>query len=202
MLGELLNIVKTDGIEEIIRFAFSFICHQDESRLLLIFGDYMPLCPRCTGLHLGFFTTATVLLFINRLILPPLSKVPKFILIFLVTLSGIHWLGGRAEVFESNLYASFLTGLLSGSSFGFLILTYKKYERKSFNFLIGAATGSVIFILPLAITSLATYESKYFTFLLGFIVLFNIISLVISILSILSNANKEIPQTIKPEVLK
>jgi hypothetical protein len=91
---------------------------------------------------------------------------------------------------------------LSGSSFGLLIITYKKYERKSFNFLIGAATGSVIFILTLAITSLATYELKYFTFLLGFIVLFNIISLLISILSILSNANKEIPQTIKTEVLK
>jgi hypothetical protein len=54
------------------------------------------------GLQIGFFSVVTALVFINRTSLLILKKIPKIILIVLITMAGIHWLGGAFTLFNTN----------------------------------------------------------------------------------------------------
>jgi uncharacterized membrane protein len=201
MIDGLLNILNLKTIEEFIWATFSFSCHQDKTYLFKIYEEYLPLCSRCTGLHSGFFITVIALLFINRKIQLTLSIAPKFILILLITLSGIHWLGGRIELFNSNLYTRILTGLVSGSSFGFLAITYKNIEDKYYNPLRKTAIVNFLLILILISVTLSINESKYLSMVLGFVAFFNTLVLLVSLFSIFRITDKTFQQIIKQEVL-
>ncbi len=39
-----------------LEYIGSLVCHQAPERTIQMAGKYLPLCSRCTGIYLGFFT--------------------------------------------------------------------------------------------------------------------------------------------------
>ena len=200
MIDEILNIINLNSFEEIIRIAFSFICHQDEFRLLTIYGNSLPLCPRCMGLQIGFFSVVTALVFINRTSLLILKKIPRIILIVLITMAGIHWLGGAFKLFNTNSFVKISAGFISGSSFGFFL-----YTRTTCGEVNIARMRSLIKIISLAIIilliiTLIAQDALVITFTLGLIVFLNLSILLKVISSIILIPIKNYHQLIKQEV--
>ena len=120
-------------MENLIETFFSFICHQDKDILIRVYDEYIPMCPRCIGLHLGFFFSSFVFLFrrFQKIILNP--KI-RFALIILMSLAGIHWLLGYLGIFITGSLSRFFTGILSGLGFGILLNSVsKKFDSYYFN---------------------------------------------------------------------
>ena len=110
---------------------FGLVCHQEAERLVHI-GDYtLRLCPRCIGMHGGFFAAV---IFIGRLItcgkgcerqdvwLIPLAAV-------LCTLTGLEWLLEFERVLVPDPALRLWTGAASGVGGGTLFLVYRRRRR-------------------------------------------------------------------------
>lgn len=201
MIDEILNIINLNSFEEIVRTAFSFICHQDESRLLTIYGNSLPLCPRCMGLQIGFFSVITALVFINRASLLILKKIPKIIIIVLITMAGIHWLGGAFELFNTNSFARISTGFISGSSFGFFLYTCSTPGKVNIARMCRLIKIISLIIITLLIITIIAQDALVTTFTLGLIVFLNLSILLKVIISIILIPIKNYHQLIKQEVL-
>ena len=129
--------IDINTLSMVVKTFLGIFCHQDKSILLTIYGDYLQLCPRCMGLHSGFFTTIVLLVFINRVRPLTLKKIPKIILILVITVAGLHWLGGTTNMFDTSSFTRFFTGLISGSAFGYLIYFYHTLNKITFIYLVG-----------------------------------------------------------------
>lgn len=179
-----------------------FFCHQDKSILLSMYGDYLQLCPRCIGLHSGFFTTIVALAFINQKPLLIRKKIFKIILVLLVTVTGFHWFGITIDMFDSSSFTRFCTGVISGSAFGYLIYFYHTLNKTIF-----IRSRSLVFIILLItilsfIAALIFELSVYLNYSLGFIVFFNILTLFKTLVSIFQKTIKYQPKLNNMEVLK
>ena len=197
MIGIGLNILS-----KVIKTFLGFFCHQDKSILLSIYGDYLQLCPRCIGLHSGFFITMVALLFIDREPRLTRKKILNIILVLLVTVTGFHWFGGAIDLFDPSSFTRFCTGLISGSAFGYLIYFYRVHNRITFI----QSNRSVLVILFITIlffiTALIFEGSVFLNYSLGLIVFFNILILLKALVSIFQRTIKYQPQLNKMEVLK
>jgi uncharacterized membrane protein len=49
-----------------LRPAFRYVCHQNPERSLRVAGQLMPVCARCTGLHLGLILACLAVLILGR----------------------------------------------------------------------------------------------------------------------------------------
>ncbi len=179
-----------------------FFCHQDKSILLSMYGDYLQLCPRCIGLHSGFFTTIVALAFINQKPLLIRKKIFKIILVLLVTVTGFHWFGITIDMFDSSSFTRFCTGVISGSAFGYLIYFYHTLNKTIF-----IRSRLPVLIIPLItilsfIAALIFELSVYLNYSLGFIVFFNILTLFKTLVSIFQKTIKYQPKLNNMEVLK
>ena len=178
---DLLNIIPDLSLEQIIKYLLGFICHQDKSILFELGGYLIPLCPRCLGLHSGFFITLIVInLFFQKPI--DLNK-PRNILVitFSIGLAGIHWLLGFFGIMEMNLASRLFTGLISGTGFCLLLYSLKyKYLQTAFN--IPIRNKSILVYLPvllICISLLGNYDLLILIILV--LVVGNIISIINSI---------------------
>ena len=116
-------------MEKLIETFFSFICHQDKDILISIYDEFIPLCPRCIGLQVGFFISP-IIFFFNRCQNPKI----RFTLIILTSLAGLHWLLGGQEIVTPDSLSRFITGFFSGSGFGILLISFtRKIESYYFN---------------------------------------------------------------------
>jgi uncharacterized membrane protein len=111
-------------IDAVARTLFSFICHQDTSVLVSIDGRQVPLCPRCTGLHLGFLTAVMVLTGRN----PSLRIRPNraILLAALTTVPGIHWLLGYLDILRPDSLTRFGTGIVGGLAFASCVVIWRQ----------------------------------------------------------------------------
>lgn len=197
-----INGIDINTLAIVIKTFLGFFCHQDKSILLSIYGDYLQLCPRCIGLHSGFFIAIVALVFINREPRLNRKKILKIILVLLVTVTGFHWFGGAIDMFYTSSFTRFYTGLISGSAFGYLIYFYHTFNkiifiRSSWPVLI------ILFItIPFFIAALIFEQTIFLNYSLGLIVFFNIITLFKTLTSIFQRTIKYQPQLNKMEVLK
>ena len=128
---------------------FSIICHQDHSRLLLINNEMMPLCPRCMGLHAGFFVVVCILMVFTRNRIRICGGLSLYLLIALLSLTGIEWSLEQLSIIRSTAFSRLLTGLLTGSVLGILLIAYKR------GFILPASSKYQLINVPL-ITSIIT----------------------------------------------
>lgn len=124
------QIVNNSGFKYLLKARsekiFSLICHQDRSRLIRINDHLIPLCPRCMGLHFGFFTTVCMLMAFTRKRIRICRGSSLYLLIFLSSLTGIEWSLAQLSIIRSTTSCRLLTGLATGSVFGILFITYKR----------------------------------------------------------------------------
>jgi len=186
----LINTVSNFPLEKIIYQLLGFICHQHKSILIAIGENLIPLCPRCLGLHIGFFLS---LIFINRIIQRRvnLNKLSNFFVItFLISLAGIHWILGALDILEMNSLSRFITGFVSGS--GLYVFLYSiKYDSRKPEFWF--SVRDKIIISCLLMSSLYSFSMNSYELLLPailFLVLFNVGSIIKSLLSIIIKNNK------------
>jgi uncharacterized membrane protein len=181
----LLGAVTELSLEKTIYYLLGFICHQDKSILLGIGENFIPLCPRCLGLHSGFFIALIV---IKLLFQKPINlNRPKNILVitFSISLAGIHWLLGFLGIMEMDLTSRILTGLVSGAGFSILLNSLKyKYLQTVFKIPIRNKNILVyLTVLLVCICLLSNYDSLIFIILV--LVTSNIISIIHSIWTII-----------------
>jgi uncharacterized membrane protein len=194
--------IDIDTLAMVIKTFLGIFCHQDESILLSMYGDYLQLCPRCIGLHSGFFTTIVLLVFINLVRPLILKEIPKIILVLLITVAGLHWLGGTTNMFDTNSFTRFFTGLISGSAFGYLIYFYHTLNK--ITFIRSSWTASIILFItiPFLLAAFIFEGSTFFNYSLGFILFFNTLTLFKTLVSIFQRTIKYQPQLNNMEVLK
>lgn len=182
----LLNVFSDVSLENIIFYLFGFICHQDKSILLGIGENFIPLCPRCLGLHSGFFLTLIIIKLFYRALIDIARSRNVLLMIFSITLVGIHWLLGFFGVLEMDFTSRLVTGMISGSGFCLLLNSLKfKYVQKEFNVAIKYKILLAFFLaLLLCIILLGDYQLLILIIFL--LVTNNIISIINSICLIVS----------------
>lgn len=201
-MGNFIIGFDIDTLTMVIKTFLGIFCHQDKSILLTIYGDYLQLCPRCIGLHSGFFITIVALVFINRVSPLILKKTPKIILVLLITVAGLHWLGGTTDMFDASSFTRFFTGLISGSAFGYLIFFYHTLNKITFIRSSWTASNFLFITIPFLLAALIFEQSTFFNYSLGFILFFNILTLFKTLVSIFQRTIKYQPQLNNTEVLK
>lgn len=119
------------NFNEIVEFissaVFGSICHQNTSSLVYIGGKMLLLCPRCTGLHTGFFLCIFYTLLFNR---ERISLTGQFVKIFCATALVFiftEWLFAQFNITHSTTESRYTSGLLAGCALGLLTLAYCSY---------------------------------------------------------------------------
>jgi len=120
--------IDTNTLARVIKTFLGFFCHQDKSILLSMYGDYLQLCPRCIGLHTGFFTTIVALVFINQKPRLIRKKISVIIPVLLATVTGFHWFGATIDIFAASSFTRFLHGINKRFCFwvSYLLLPYSQ----------------------------------------------------------------------------
>jgi len=125
---EAFDFIK-NGAAHLLRFIGAAVCHQDESRSLAAGGTYLPVCARCTGLYLGFFTSFIYLALRKRLSgdSPPglfiVSAAAAGIFLFILD-GATSYLGLR----ESHNLLRLTTGVLCGAPLPVLFTLAANYD--------------------------------------------------------------------------
>lgn len=103
---------------------FGLFCHQDPSIMMQVEGKYILLCPRCLGMHVGFFIS---LIFfsvekVKRVRFPGL--IPAVIVTAGFCWLAIDWCLGQTSFYQATTISRLSSGLLAGVSFSVLYLIY------------------------------------------------------------------------------
>lgn len=119
------------AFSEIVEFAstvvFGVICHQNPSLLLEVSGQKIMLCPRCSGLHTGFFCCVWLVFILKR---GNIKLTSLFSLIFCasaITIVFLEWLMAQLGISQSTVESRYITGLMAGCAFGLLLMAYRTY---------------------------------------------------------------------------
>ncbi len=128
---------------------FRFICHQDSDILMEIDGRPVPLCPRCTGLHLGFFFAVLISLVIAPKSLRLANRSDQFFVAGCVGLMVAEWILAQLGLISSSINSRFLTGVVAGSASGLLILAYCLHTFRNVfpNGQVNSGLGSVAMVI-------------------------------------------------------
>ena len=110
----------------VVKAVFGLICHQEPSRLMLVDGTEVPLCPRCIGLQTGFLVSFVVVSLSIRGRMNYEGKFCRFLLMFAIALTGIHWGLGQMGMIEPGVDPRLLTGLITGAGLGILFQSYRR----------------------------------------------------------------------------
>jgi uncharacterized membrane protein len=105
---------------------FGMICHQDPPRLMNIDGKQLPLCPRCSGLHLGFLISFVVVSMLVRDRILFKGKSNRLLLMVAVALTGVHWSLGQFGLAEPGAMSRLMTGLITGAALGITLQAYRR----------------------------------------------------------------------------
>lgn len=172
-----LQIIPGISLEKIIFYITGFICHQDKTILISLQGHLLPLCPRCIGLHTGFFLT----LLFPGLILQNMLKLEKpgimLSILFIISLTFIHWLAGYFKLIEPDTLSRFLTGMLSGTGLGVLLKYIKhKYLQQQTGTVMNYSVIPGLITLVLLVPLISTYEVLLVTIMV--MVISNTISII------------------------
>lgn len=118
-------------IENISRLIFGLICHQDASILFTVDGKTVYLCPRCLGLHIGFFISYFFLRRQFRRRIMVIAKSASFMIVISMMALALDWAGGHLGYRTPTATSRLITGLLGGAAFGILFTAYRGSLKKS-----------------------------------------------------------------------
>lgn len=146
-------------LDEITRFIFGLICHQDHSILMKVGGREVLLCPRCMGLHLGFLPSFVVMMLWTSDRIRVVRRAAVFAVAIALGSMVIDWgFGGHLGLFAPSSFSRLATGLASGSALSVLVVSYRRamtmpLKSPALN-LSGVQTGGLIcFSLCLGLVS-------------------------------------------------
>jgi len=123
----------TENIEVFIHRILGFICHQDPSLNLIVQEHSLPLCPRCIGMHFGFYLTIAYLLFLKKSTRFRLLDINLIILLLPVGLMGLEWLLSNLHIINSSITSRLISGFIGGVSSGaFLVVFAIRFSLKIF----------------------------------------------------------------------
>src|SRR6056297_1090083 len=112
-------------LEVISDHFFSLFCHQDPSILVEIEGKDILLCPRCSGLHVGFFISLIYFSIEKKKRTNLLGLIPKLICVAGITIILLEWLLAHLLVITPTSLSRFTTGLIAGTIICILTLLYR-----------------------------------------------------------------------------
>lgn len=104
----------------------SKLCHRMPSRTIWISEIPMGLCSRCSGIYLSIFVTLLLPFFYKELFRKKYIKIALLLLLPLI-LDGAFQLSG---FYLSNNTIRMTTGLLFGSSIGYIIIYFTTVKNK------------------------------------------------------------------------
>lgn len=96
-----------------------FFCHQMPDRTLKLFGHYLPVCSRCTGLYIG---SIIGFIFLHEMYLSQISFYLGIILIIPTFIDGYTQYNGLRM---SNNFLRFVTGLIGGIGLILILISFK-----------------------------------------------------------------------------
>lgn len=114
-------------VDLVSNFVFGLICHQNSFILMEVAGKDLMLCPRCSGLHTGFFFIflLTFIRYKGRFTLTGLFS--KIYCIAAIVILFFEWFLAQKGIIHSSTESRYITGLLAGSGFGLLVMVYRNY---------------------------------------------------------------------------
>lgn len=121
------STAAADCVTTLADTVFGLVCHQEAGRLFHMNGTVVPLCPRCIGMHGGFFATVLLLGCLygrentcrrNDVWLVPLAA-------SFATLTGVEWLFESQQIIPSDISLRLLSGTISGAGGGTLFAIYR-----------------------------------------------------------------------------
>jgi uncharacterized membrane protein len=122
-------------LELISNNLFKLFCHQDPSRLMHMGVHQVMLCPRCIGLHAGFFISLVYSLTENHKRNKFSGIIPLTICISGILLNLMEWSFSQLAITTSASISRLFTGAFAGSCMSILALVYTR------NFIHGSAQG-------------------------------------------------------------
>ena len=137
---------------------FGIICHQNPEILTEINGHTIFLCPRCAGLHVGFFLflVCTHPFFKEKISLD--GWFPKAFCSISLLLLFTEWLLAQLHITQSTDESRYLTGLLAGCASCVLLMAYRNYMVYAAK---SSTNSSKLFVLLI----LSLFSGLGFTFL-------------------------------------
>ena len=139
-----------NAIQQITQSCFGLICHQDPSILMNIGDKVFQLCPRCVGLHFGFFFCFIALAMQTRQRIRFADKRTRLALAVPIGVILAHWFLGRFDVLAPDSLSRLVTGLLCGSVLSFVVVAYR---RDLINRSVAAANVGFLHIVALMFLS-------------------------------------------------
>lgn len=114
----------------LFKYIGSFVCHQNPERTLMINGELLPLCARCTGIYSGFLAGIIYQIITRR-------KVNKLPSLGIITISAIlilgliiDGLGESIQLWELSNQGRLLMGLFCGGSISVILFPLFNYFLK------------------------------------------------------------------------
>lgn len=93
-----------------VKKGFSLLCHQDEEKIINLYGIHSLVCARCTGIYLGMFLTSIYIIF------KPVTKTRGASFFLILTLPMIlDVVLVNLGFYNYSKYSAVITGLLFGS---------------------------------------------------------------------------------------
>ena len=122
MFGE-MDIIES--IDFMIHKMLGLICHQDPSIILYVQGHSMPLCPRCTGMHIGFFLGIVSIWLFRDSVWQHLARINTIMVFIPVSIMGMEWFLSNCNLISSNTTSRLLTGFLGGLGICVFLIIYQ-----------------------------------------------------------------------------
>lgn len=165
-------------IFDILNQLSSLVCHQLPERTLLINGQLLPLCARCTGIYTGFIIGMIYqFVVLKKINLLPSRRILSILSATIIILF-IDGLGETLRFWYLSNDARMLIGLLCGSSISLILFPLfnhfftKQPHQLSMNIKHYAAVLMLVMSIYLIHFSSLSYNLFYFLSLFGLIVMY------------------------------
>ncbi len=116
-LSPIVTKIESPLTQFVLSRTYSRVCHQDSSKCILLGGESMLVCARCTGLYFGAFLAG---------ILSTLTRIPvlnyKLIIIFFLPLT-LDVFFTFFDIYSYSKWIAFTTALSFGCAITFIIMT-------------------------------------------------------------------------------
>jgi len=171
-----------ENVEFFAHKLLGLICHQDLSIVQLVQGHHLPLCPRCTGMHTGFFIFIFSIWFVSDKVRLQLARTHPFVVLILIAVTGIEWIMANYHLYSSSTASRLLTGFGTGAGIGLLLIIYQ--VRQSIYFIITHTRRIVILSSTCLLFIIFTLVNPihnfwlFLTLILCYVVLFNVLIIV------------------------
>ncbi len=120
-------------LQSISNTVFGLTCHQDTSILIELNGRTLMLCPRCSGLHIGFMLAWLCNWFPGGEKTGLKGSFTKWFAILSISFLFVEWLLAQNQVITSSTESRYLSGLFAGAACFLLVMVYQNTQMRQFN---------------------------------------------------------------------